>query len=593
MLKRIVSYLAIFMIVLACSWALLRPEFFRVHDYVHAARVVEMARALEDGHIIPRWSQNFGFGYGMPLFEFYAPLPYFIGAIFFLFGIPMILILKLLFIICNVMTAIGSYKLGKQLDGRVGGILLAVLVTLAPYRAVNLYVRGALSEAWGIMAIPWILYGILLIYKKEISGWWIVTLATTALLLSHNLTSIIALPSIGFFILLVTGISLLQYNVKHKENLKLSLISTLKPLSITFASLLIAVGLSAFYTIPAFSEKGYTKVEQAVTTGYFEYGLHFLYFRQFLMDDWAYGGSSWGPDDDISFYFGSAQLLALMFAAITAGYILLSSYKSKKLSKTSKYFFIIIVIGATALLTNLLMTTEKTLFIWRAIPQLEFIQFPWRWLSAAIVWIGILGSISLITIKKPSLRIGIAAVVFALSIFLNGHFFQPEKYLQDFNSMYYTDAETISKSMSNILYDYMPTKVPITIVPPKHFVSCYIENVNFEKGCETSTMLLDRAHEKLFIIQTMQEQKVTVALADFPGWKVEIDGEPIQHRADDNGLIEFMVPKGAPRVGIHFASTPVRTAADIVTFLSLCTFVYLILPSLVVGTNKKKNDDKN
>jgi hypothetical protein len=39
----------------------------------------EMERSLQRFEFPVRWSANFGFGYGMPLFNFYAPLPYYLG----------------------------------------------------------------------------------------------------------------------------------------------------------------------------------------------------------------------------------------------------------------------------------------------------------------------------------------------------------------------------------------------------------------------------------------------------------------------------------------------------------------------------------
>ena len=85
------------MVFLASSWALFQPELFYVHDFLHAARIAEMARGLSDLHIPVRWSQNFGYGYGMPLFQFYAPLPYFFGALLYLGGFSIIIAVKALF----------------------------------------------------------------------------------------------------------------------------------------------------------------------------------------------------------------------------------------------------------------------------------------------------------------------------------------------------------------------------------------------------------------------------------------------------------------------------------------------------------------
>ena len=115
MLKQLISALVIFVIILASSWALLHPGIFKIHDFVHGARIAEMARGLNDGQFPVIWSQNFGYGYGMPLFVFYAPLPYFIGAGFYMFGLPLVVSVKLLFLLCTIFTAIGAYKLGSIL----------------------------------------------------------------------------------------------------------------------------------------------------------------------------------------------------------------------------------------------------------------------------------------------------------------------------------------------------------------------------------------------------------------------------------------------------------------------------------------------
>src|SRR5690606_25347050 len=112
-------------LILGTSWALFRPGFFRVHDYVHAARIAEITRAVSEGHFPVRWSANFGYGYGMPLFEFYAPLPYYFGAFWYWLGADVILVLKSLWLVTSVVTIYGAYLLGRQLYGRTGGLVVA------------------------------------------------------------------------------------------------------------------------------------------------------------------------------------------------------------------------------------------------------------------------------------------------------------------------------------------------------------------------------------------------------------------------------------------------------------------------------------
>src|SRR3989344_7467864 len=60
-------------------FALTKPGFFPTQDFIYVARVYEMNRALTDGQFPVRWAPDFR--YGEPLFNFYEPLPYYIGAL--------------------------------------------------------------------------------------------------------------------------------------------------------------------------------------------------------------------------------------------------------------------------------------------------------------------------------------------------------------------------------------------------------------------------------------------------------------------------------------------------------------------------------
>ena len=61
-------------IVLPSLWPLFRLDFFRMHDWTHVARLVELDVALKDGQFPPRWAPDLGWGKGMPLFHFLWPL---------------------------------------------------------------------------------------------------------------------------------------------------------------------------------------------------------------------------------------------------------------------------------------------------------------------------------------------------------------------------------------------------------------------------------------------------------------------------------------------------------------------------------------
>ena len=63
----------------------------------------------------------------------------------------------------------------------------------------------------------------------------------------------------------------------------------------------------------------------------------------------------------------------------------------------------------------------------------------------------------------------------------------------------------------------------------------------------------------------------------FPGWKVAIDGKPIEVEFQDpnyRGIITFHVPEGKHLVEVNFQRTKLRIFADTITFLS---FIFIII----------------
>ncbi len=547
--------------VLATSWSLLHPGFFRVHDYVHGARIGEMSRALAEGQFPVRWSPNFGYGYGMPLFEFYAPLPYYAGALLVFIGLNLMLTIKALWLLCSVVTAWGAYKLGSKLFGRAGGLLTAAALTLAPYRAVNLYVRGALSEAWGIMAMPWILLGIVLVVKGKHGGWLTLVVGLVTLFLSHNLTTMIFLPLSALFALGLLVFERLKRAEFFKHSLRLA------------GSYLLAIGLSAFYLFPAFVEKNYTKVSGVVGGGYFDYRLHFLYIRQFLNPRWAYGGSVWGPQDDISFFLGWGQWLGLglmvVLLAWWGGRFLIKNKAKVKVFQLQQLW----LIGLFGILfaVSMFMTLLKSKVIWDRVSLLAFIQFPWRWLSAGITFLSLLIGSLVLFIPKQWVRQTVSLVLVAVITLTSWMYFQPEFYLDNFDGLYYTDPPRIQSQMSGILNDYVPIQMPADLKPPTSLLT--VANPT-DYAYE---ILIDRGHEKLIKTTFKQPGTLEMAIADFPGWQLELDGQAVAKEVSEQGTLTITVPSGEHRVGVFLSQTPIRAIADGVSVISLVVLLYLVM----------------
>ncbi len=576
-LKRIPIWFFAFIAILATCLPLLHPTFFRLHDYVHAARIIEIIRGLQSGTFPVRWSSNFGYGYGMPLFEFYAPLPYYTGALFYALGGNVVLAIKLLFFVCSALTFLGMYRLGSILFGRAGGILSAVALTMAPYRALNLYVRGALSEAWGIMAMPWILLGVMMVLRKQKSGWLNLLFGLLVLFLSHNITTLIFIPmSVIFAVGYWANLVMKDLKIENKKFISLrSIIEKALPLFKVGLLYLFGIGLAAFYIFPAFLEKDYTRVNQ-IFSGYFAYVNHFLYIRQFFIPGWSYGGSAPWPNDGLSFFLGYGQLFGLGFLLISLAKsisvllqkLFLKQKKIQLLTNTKPVIFMPILCLVIMLLAGY-MTLFKSKPIWDVLPFMVTVQFPWRWISVISIFLALLVGMGTLYLHRKMSRY---LYVFVLSLFIiltTFQYFQPEKYLTNNDDFYYTDANTIRKQMSSVLPDYIPVQMP------NEFPYVPVDQVLNQDPADASIkIILDQVQEKKLEVVATKDTILNFAIADYPGWTTLIDGKVVQKSRGKIGNLAVSVPAGTHLIEAQFRDTQVRQVSDVVSML--CVIIFII-----------------
>ena len=562
-LRQIILSFCFLLLFLASSWALLRADFFRFHDFTQGARIVEMSHAVQDNHFPVIWSENLGYGYGMPLFEFYGPLPYYVGAVVYLLGFSLIDSIKILFFISTLVTIFGSYYLGKKLFGTTAGLLTSAAVTLAPYRAVNLYVRGALSESWGIMMLPLILLGIIKVIKREKFGWVIVVVSIFILLISHNLTALIFLPlsvifAIGFFFI---------HNTTYAD-IRKNILATLSQL---VGSYTLGFLLSSFYIVPAFLEKGFTRLESTVLGDYFDYKLHFVGLRQFITENWGYGGSTYGPEDGISFYLGFGQILGIFFCIYLLFLGVRTAYlKQKKLVIAENSLIYILILALTAL--ALLLATAKTQFIWEQISLLSFLQFPWRYLSAGIVFLGLAVGGMVYLLPNKSYRFLYTGIFICILLF-NAQYFRPEEFSSNLSEYYYADTNQIRTQMSKTLPDYIPVQIQTTEISPVALEG-QVLYCQVLQNCEFSSELItNKVQEKTVKITTQVAENVVFSIGNFPGWSATVDNSVVPVTTSAEGYVQVLVPPGDHVVKVYLQQTTVRKTAALTSVFSLVIFL--------------------
>jgi len=185
----------------------------------HVARIANFYQNITEGNLIPRWAGNLNWGYGHPILEFLYPLSSYIASLLHLLGISLVSSTVLVFILGMTLSFVFMYLWLSRFLSKSAALFGAVLYTYAPYRFVEIYVRGDIGENLAFAFIPLVLYFIYKLYKENtflnaiLGG-----ISLSLLILSHNAISLMFMPFI-----VVYGVILLQ-KIKSKKSFIISLI---------------------------------------------------------------------------------------------------------------------------------------------------------------------------------------------------------------------------------------------------------------------------------------------------------------------------------------------------------------------------------
>lgn len=537
------------------SRTLFGSGYFNMHDDLQVMRQLEMEKCFLDGQIPCRWVPDMGYGFGYPLFNFYPPLPYFIGEVLRLVGYSFIATAKGLFIIAFIASGITMYFLSKEFFGKLGGVVSSIFYIWAPYHAVDVYVRGAMNESWALIWFPLILYSsykLLSAPAKSNLTRSLILLALSwfALFTSHNLMVIVFTPFFALWVLL--------WLVYHKAWARIPHLILAGAWSF---------GLAAFFTLPVLLEKNIVQTGTLVV-GYYEYTAHFPSLRQLLLSRfWGYGPSVWMDiDDKMSFQIGWFHWGASLVLALLAA---LRYLKTRKITKEILLIAFLLVFGWG----GAFMAHPKSLPIWQAFEPLQFIQFPWRYLTMVIVAFSFLAGASVYLLQKkkfvvlPIVLIGV--IVYSWSYFLPEH--------GKLGPL--TDEEKLTAAAWELqqtagIYDYLPNTAKTAPKAPMRELGLVLSG---DARVTNETLGTNWAR---FNIDVSEDALIQVGILQFPTWRAYIDGVETETFVPENeewGRIHINVPQGAHTVEFELEDTPVRTAGNYISLASWAILGFVVI----------------
>lgn len=343
---------------------------------LHLQRTRALAEAFQAGIFYPRLFPDFAFGYGYPVFNYYAPLSYYPAALLHWWGAPLAPAVLIGLALFSALAGWAAYHFFRGWAAPSVAFVGALLYLLLPYRLYDLFSRGALPEFVAFTWLPIIGLGLHQLLQQTAASLSIRTLVQSknfvlavlgwsALILTHNLSALLVLMAIGlalpFFLLpaIWKGVG------KRKRGL-------LRVLALGLP-ILLGAGLAAFYVLPALLEITWVGIGQGQNTA--GYANHFATLPTLFTWSFPY-----------PYPVAAAPTVPVTGAVVVVLFGLLLLCLDPRAGRLRPAALLVLFISTCVLL--LLTSLSRPLWDVTALVMGKLL-FPWRWqmiLGFATVW---------------------------------------------------------------------------------------------------------------------------------------------------------------------------------------------------------------
>lgn len=538
--------------------------FFKAHDARHSVYfLIEFDQAFRAGALWPVWSPDLAVGFGYPLWLVYAPLAYFVAEAFHLLGLGFTAAVKVTWALGFVVGGLGMYRLARRWWGPAAGLIASLAFTYAPYRLVQIYVRGALAEFMALAWLPWTWLALAALWEQPTprrAG--LAALAFAPLLMLNTTSTMLFAPLVAGFLL-----ALFLRALRRREG------TAWKSALWSGGALALGGLLAGIFLLPLVLERS-NIVEAQWTRASYDYAQNFVYGSQFFAADWGFGYSVAGARDGMSFQLGLFPILlgALGGLAALAG-------RAGRLPQRVPALFL----AATSLAAIFLMT-PASLAVWDHLPLLQLAQFPWRLLAVTAFSLALLAGAAAAWLEARAEAGATAAedgrpspyaIVLALAIVLASFAYTRPQLVPVLPQ----DEQPLAAMRFELEYPDMrgmtawSERVPTDADSP--LIAQYLAGEPLRRAAivagsgsiveQSATALSAQAR-----VRAQDPVHLRFYTYYFPGWQATVDGQPAEIEIDaPNGLIGLTLPPGEHLVRLRFGPTPVRRAGAMLSLAGL------------------------
>jgi 6-pyruvoyl-tetrahydropterin synthase related domain len=519
--------------IVAAAFAVEIPFFFlgtpSGHDVeFHLYSWLEVLGQWKHGILYPRWAALAHFGYGEPRFLFYPPASWTLGAA--LSSVFPWTVASCIYIwIVLVAAGIAMFILARRWLDRRDAMFAGVLYAVNPYHLVIVYWRSAFAELLASCLVPLLLLFVLKATDADKNEWRRAIVPLALMLAAAWLTNAPAAVMIHYSLAL-----LLVFFAWRQRSPRLLVVGA--------GALVLGACLAAFYLLPAIYEQRWIDIAQAVSQG------------SRPPDNFLFVHTS---DADHDAFNRIVTWLAVMEIVV----VCVAAWAAQQWRKTRRVLWDALL--AWAIACSVLMF-PITSMLWRVLPKLQFMQFPWRWLLCLSMIFTVFVTISVTSgMRRWWWRAAVCAISILVIVMAWHHAQAP----------WWDNAGDLREMQDNMVtgvgYEGVEEYTPVGADPAA--VDKDARNVTVA-GAAHAAIRVQRwdAESRSFTAEMSAADQLAVKLFRYPAWRVEVNGRVVETAARaENGQMLVPVSAGTNRVEIRFIRTWDRVAGGWISILAL------------------------
>jgi hypothetical protein len=510
----------------------------------HLVSWIEAQRSLLEGIVYPHWASGPNFGAGEPRFVFYPPLTWMAGALLGLM-VPWRAVSIVLMYLLLAVTGMANRALARQMIGDGPATLAGCAAIFLGNMLADGYMRSDYAELAGGFWIPLLL--LFQLGRSTSSG----TLPQRTLMGAAPLAMVVA----GIWLTNGPLGIMASYLLAATAIVSAALERSWAPVARATLSATVGGALASLYLVPAIRERGWASIGAAVSEP-----------KYVAENGWLFGHHADPGWSDYDTAVDIHSWIAVIMFGIFAGAVWLAWKRGKLTAERRRWIPLALVPVAV-----LLMQVPLSGPLWKWLPALRYLQFPWRWLVVMNTPVAVFfGAAAWVNPRRG--RIPLAAACALVCFLITGAVW----------GICFQDCHDVDRAIPLVerargirgRSEYAPPGIRHALAEPDVAGNCVVTSSGdltgeaerdlkaAQSGGEPACMgdflqMADLQEHKVFMGHANHAGYLILHLRSYPAWRVTVNGQAaVAAREEGYGLMAVPIPQGQSTVAVDWTTTP-------------------------------------